>query len=438
MENKYLEEVMQQTDEVERKLKKRAAAPQLAMAQAVMPVMNVQQELPGEAFVGGFAGGRREDHGPEVPAVDVRITGWWKYKTVVVPPAAYVVHTRRGFKDPITIGQGLSFGFNPYTDSFLVVPAAMQTIVINARCISKERQGILVQAYVQWIIDNFAIAYRKLDFSDPFDPMKVVNVQLREQAEATIKDTVATMEIDQILSDKQPIITELTRRLREVAEGQKGEEGLGLRIVTIQIKEAIVSSTKLWETLQRAFRAERAKDARLAELKSNSIVLEREKEEDEKRARLEISKNESIAKARQEAEAEEFNRTQNENARRAQIEAELKAKSIEFERETTEKTFELERLRQKLSSEVAKMRADADDELEKMQIELERLRKTIENDISDASLQDRLIALLPEIYSRIPQPTEVKQIQIGDLSAFGTILKGIEEIVRGVREKRVE
>jgi len=39
-----------------------------------------------------------------------------------------------------------------------------------------------VQAYVQWIVDDIYTAYRKLDFSDTGDPMRIVNVQLREQA----------------------------------------------------------------------------------------------------------------------------------------------------------------------------------------------------------------------------------------------------------------
>jgi regulator of protease activity HflC (stomatin/prohibitin superfamily) len=119
----------------------------------------------------------------------------------------------------------------------------MQTILINAYCIGKELQGLLVQGYVQWIIADFATAYKKLDFTDVEDPMRVVNVQLREQAEAAIKDKVATMGIDEVLSDKQPIIEELTARLRSVAEGAgKSDTGLGLRIVTVQIKEAVVSS----------------------------------------------------------------------------------------------------------------------------------------------------------------------------------------------------
>src|SRR5205823_1455728 len=156
--------------------------------------------------------------------------------------------------EPLHVGMGVSFRYDPRTDAFLVIPAAVQTLIINARCISAERQGVLVQAYVQWIVADVGTAYRKLDFSDPHDPMRIVNIQLREQAEAAIKDKVATMPIDAVLSDKQPVIEELTHRLRAVAEGSRegGDAGgLGLKIVTVQIKEAVVSWTRLWENLQK-------------------------------------------------------------------------------------------------------------------------------------------------------------------------------------------
>src|SRR3954469_3483338 len=107
--------------------------------------------------------------------------------------------------------------------------------------------------------------------------MRVVNVQLREQAEAAIKDKVATMGIDEVLSDKQPIIEELTSRLRHVAEGAGGtDKGLGLRIVTVQIKEAVVSSTRVWENLQKPFRAERERIARMAELDAQQQIARQE------------------------------------------------------------------------------------------------------------------------------------------------------------------
>ena len=75
----------------------------------------------------------------------------------------------------MTLGLGLSFPYDPHNDSCLVVPAAMQTIGVAAYCISKEKQGINVLAYVQWQINDFGIAYRKLDFSDSRDPQSAAH-----------------------------------------------------------------------------------------------------------------------------------------------------------------------------------------------------------------------------------------------------------------------
>ena len=51
---------------------------------------------------------------------------------------------------------------------------------------------------------------------------------------------------------------------------------LGLKIVTVQIKEAVVSSTRLWENLQKPVRAEREKIARLAEVAAQQEIAARE------------------------------------------------------------------------------------------------------------------------------------------------------------------
>ena len=105
---------------------------------------------------------------------------------IIVPPNAYVVHTRINRDKPVTIGLGKSFKYKQKTDSYLVVPAALQTIGVVANCISREKQGINVLAYVQWQIDDFAVAFKRLDFSDRRDPLAIVNAQLREQAEVGV------------------------------------------------------------------------------------------------------------------------------------------------------------------------------------------------------------------------------------------------------------
>ncbi len=382
MENQYLQQVMEAKAEVERDLRPRK---KLSSSAAGAPM-------------------RRGGAEPaEVPAVDVRITGFGPWRSVLVPPNAYVVHTRRGAPEPLHIGLGISFRYRPYSDTFLVVPAAMQTIVINASCICRERQGLLVQGYVQWVIDDFARAYKRLDFSDPVEPMKVVNVQLREQAEATIKDTVATMSIDDVLADKQPIIEELTRRLRTVAEGGEGGDGLGLRIVTVQIKEAVVSSARLWNDLQGPFRAERRKLARLAELDNG------------------------------ETEAAAFDRRVQEDARRAAVEAEAAAERAAQQRTVLEQEATLERLKTQLALELERLRFDARVACEERELELTARRQAIDNDISTEQLQARLLRALPELAQAMPTPAEVRNINLGGAGELADLLRDALGALRALK-----
>lgn len=368
-------------------------------------------------------------------AVDVRITGFWRWRTVIVPPNAYVVHTRRGHAEPLHIGLGVSFRYNPATDSFLVVPGVMQTILINAHCICRELQGLLVQGYVQWIIEDFATAYKKLDFTDVEDPMRVVNVQLREQAEAAIKDKVATMSIDAVLSDKQPIIEELTARLRQTAEGAGSDKGLGLRIVTVQIKEAVVSSGRLWESLQKPFRAERERVARLAALETEQAISRRELEVERERERERVEVDSELNKLRAGKDAETYDREQSERLRRQQRE-EDDARKLAVERHQStlhnskldEERLAVEsalaalehqaqatrrRREAQLDVELLDVQRAADNRQARAELELLEQREGVINGLSPANVQARMLELLPTIAEKLPKPHELRSVAIG-------------------------
>ncbi len=127
------------------------------------------------------------------------------------------------------------------------------------------------------------------------------------------------MSVGEVLSDKQPIIEELTARLRSVAEGEGGSDtGLGLRIVTVQIKEAVVSSSRLWENLQKPYRAEQDRVARLAELVAEEAISERETAAQQERETRRIDTERELAVLRAQAEAQTFDREVAERVRRAE------------------------------------------------------------------------------------------------------------------------
>ncbi len=354
----------------------------------------------------------------EKEPIQVRETGFWLWKRVIVPPNAYVVHTRLGRKEPVTLGLGVSFRYNPNTDAYLVVPAAMQTIGIVANSISKEKQGINVLAYVQWQISDFSVAYRKLDLADPRDPLGIVNAQLREQAEAAIKDKIATMSVEDVLADKAPIIEELTRRLSEVSQGRyqredsADSEGLGIKIVTVQIKEARVSSQRLWENLQAPYRHEQEKEARLSYLqmqehiRSKELTTRQVTETSEAEAQVEIerikqSKQTEGLELRLTEEQKRFAQEQTTARQRIQLQEETTLVSeeskrrLEIERARLEQGARLAALERQQEEVIARARTEAEAEAQKKVLRVEqRLKEMIEEQRLSAQMaaveQERL------------------------------------------------
>lgn len=414
--NTYLERVVAQQAALEEDLRP-------AAAKAPIPAPRRSRGF------GGFAPSPPEPPGGGGQAVDVRVSGFGPWKTVIVPPNAFVVHTRRGREKPVHMGLGISFRFNPARDSYLVVPGTMQTILLNAYCICRELQGVVVQAYVQWIVEDIETAYRRLDFGRS-DPMRLVNLQLKEQAEAAVKDKVATMSVLEVLSDKQPIIEELTSRLRAVAE-----ENLGLRIVTVQIKEAVVSSTRVWENLQKPYRAVKNQEARLAELAADEVIAAHQAQNDalafDRRAQEELRRGE-----REQDDARRL-ATQRDETRGHQLrlETERHAQEVEIGRLRLEMEHTLEQL--KLDYELASMTARSENEnsIKLMEIERSRIRQEINNGQSAEAIQARLIAGLPEIVSRLPKPTELRTVNLSGADS-GTLAGIIAELTAALSAMR--
>src|SRR5690242_8274293 len=93
--NEYLKEVMQEQAKVEGELRQRAwaaaapapAAAPLALGKGVVRFRKGMKGLAEQAT--DFD---EEDSGEPVAAVGYRITGFWLWQTVVVPPNVYVVH----------------------------------------------------------------------------------------------------------------------------------------------------------------------------------------------------------------------------------------------------------------------------------------------------------------------------------------------------------
>src|SRR5215471_14286624 len=124
--NTYLDQVVAQQAQLEQDLRSSRPSAPAPVSPVPPPPMAGAGVMPKRAR----ALARAAEHAPEQPgvvpssAVEVRVTGFGRWKTVVVPPNAFVVHTRRGRAEPLHLGLGVSFKFNPYCDSYLAVPGA--------------------------------------------------------------------------------------------------------------------------------------------------------------------------------------------------------------------------------------------------------------------------------------------------------------------------
>lgn len=374
----------------------------------------------------------------EKDPIQVRETGFLFWKRIIVPPNAYVVHTRAGRKDPVTLGMGISFRYNPHTDAYLVVPAAMQTIGVVANCISQEKQGINVLAYVQWQISDFSVAYRKLDFSDMVDPLGIVNAQLREQADAAIKDKIATMSVEDVLTDKAPIIEELTKRLSEVTEGrvrgaESAESGLGITIVTVQIKEAFVSSRNLWENLQAPYRHEQERIAKISYLDleedirtkqlatrqatetseaETEVQIERVREEKRTEAlQLRLTETEKRQQREQESEANTIQRKQEIRLTQARSEAETQQALDAMEREGQIQLLEAERTLVEQKAQIEAQRLIHEATLKRVQFEHEKIIRQQANTLKTEALQADMALDLQTEQARAERAAITQQTQ---------------------------
>jgi hypothetical protein len=203
----------------------------------------------------------------------------------------------------------------------------------------------------------------------------------------------------------------------------------------VQIKEAVVSSRRVWENLQKPFRSERARVARLAELEAETVISARERVAERDRETAQIAADADIAKLRAAQEAEVFDRDQAEAQRRVQREQEVARVTAAQRHETALHAAELEKVRIARDAEVARVRAKEQSEAQRAQLEaaiaakdlqraaenrqaevelrLLEARQRVANATTPGNLQARLIEALPLVAEKLPKPAELRAITIG-------------------------
>jgi hypothetical protein len=81
------------------------------------------------------------------------------------------------------------------------------------------------------------------------------------------------------------------------------------------------------------------------------------------------------------------------------------------------------------------MRQEARNRQAEREIALEAARRKVDNDLSAAALQMKLIEHLPGIAEKMPHPKELRSIQIGGADTLGAMIGSLLKVVESVRQE---
>ena len=310
---------------------------------------------------------------------------------------------------------------------FLRVPASVETLYFKTDNANMHYQGIGVEGYASWRIDPARpeAAMTTLDFFDEDDPMDRTNSELKTICIEAVRHVISNMSIDDALKKKDEIAENLIGQLKEV------EKKWGIIFDQVGIESVRIMSSKLFENLQSEYRdsirlnvekkrLETDRDIATAE-NSSREETELERLETDRKIEIKNVENETvvkelkldeeqkIAQKERDIQEDEYREEMKFKGEKAQKDHELSVlnnnlelKLIELEQKLLESKIEAENLKNQIS---------------KKHLEIEKIKRDIEQTFTNSALADKLIENLPELYGSL----EIDNYSVLDSGGNGTI-----------------
>lgn len=182
---------------------------------------------------------------------------------VTIAPNEYVVHTRLGkIKNQ---GLGKTFLLYPFIDSYIKFSITPRKINFYADNITLEKQGVGIDGFLIWSIEDGEKAYKKIGDSDSTS-LDSLSLQLIDIAVSIARNAISNMILDEVLKNREVLVEKLSLQLSNVIVDW------GLKIETIEIKEVRILSETLFESMQAPFRNEQLKLAEHSRLEAKQSI----------------------------------------------------------------------------------------------------------------------------------------------------------------------
>lgn len=382
---------------------------------------------------------------------------------VTIAPNEYVVHTRLGkIKNQ---GLGKTFLLWPLVDSFIKFSITPRKINFYADNITQEKQGVGIDGFLIWSIEDGEKAYKKIGSSDS-ESLDSLSLQLIDISVSIARNAISNMNLDEVLTNREVLVDKLSAQLSAIIADW------GLKIETIEIKEVRILSETLFESMQAPFRNEQLKHAEHSRLEAKQsietaaaeteVAVRITKAQEELEARkIEIDNQDKQKLIEHEAMIKQEERTLKEKIKllENQNEEKMKQKSLEkeesiFEKDLIQVTEDAKRavIREKIETEKQELNLIAENQMLAKQNEIkikdeelhylnrdreaEVIYKRSINEINNNMSQE---ALMKVLYKEMGQSLngmnfdKVQWYSMGDSSPMTTLPKTIMEIVTSLQ-----
>ena len=378
---------------------------------------------------------------------------------VTIAPNEYVVHTRSG--KIMNQGLGKTFFLMPYIDSYIKFSITPRKINFYADNVTQEKQGVGIDGFLIWSIDDGERAYKKIDSYDQ-DAIGNLSLQLIDISVSIARNAISNMTLNEVLTNREELVDRLQVQLSSIIIDW------GLKIEAIEIKEVRVLSETLFESMQAPFRNEQLRIAELSRLEAKKVIensstdteasvrIRKAEQELEARA-IEIDNQDKQQLLIHEAKLKEEERLlkqhlqlyENENKEKLK-QKELEKEQAIIEKELISATEEAKRVVIKECNETAKYEEALKAEKDQMvkENELILLNKDLDfwqtekdahlnyekqmNDINNEMSQEALMKVLYKELGKSMDSMNFEKVQwfsMGDSTPMGTLPKAIVEIV---------
>jgi len=227
---------------------------------------------------------------------------------VSINPDEFVIHYGRGGLIKHS-GRGVSFFCWP-GETYIAVPSTIRDVNYCADQITVEKQGVRVQGFLAYRIDDFELAYQTLDLRsrtarvlmsaeksieatdystktsetvyklDPNDPLAKTDLILRRLAESVVRHEVSNKTVDQMIGERESVIDSMKEQIAPTVAKW------GLTVETIEFTEVWIRSKTLFQDMQAEYRNEIRKKAEQSTSETEREVTETKLENEREIARM--------------------------------------------------------------------------------------------------------------------------------------------------------